>query len=36
VVCVGFIAIIDCLFPLLNPRKQTLHDRLAGTIVVRA
>ena len=25
----------DCLFPLLDARKQTLHDKIAGTLVVR-
>jgi len=34
-VLVGITA-IDCLYPLLNPRKQSLHDRFAGTIVVMA
>lgn len=33
---VGCLAVADCLWPLWNPRRQTLHDRLAGTIVVRA
>jgi len=34
----GLAAVVGvlCLFPLWSPRKQTLHDRLAGTIVVRA
>jgi uncharacterized RDD family membrane protein YckC len=26
----------DNLYPLVNPRKQTIHDRIAGTIVVLA
>jgi uncharacterized RDD family membrane protein YckC len=30
------ITLIDSLYPLVNPRKQTLHDRFAGTIVVMA
>jgi uncharacterized RDD family membrane protein YckC len=30
------ITLIDCLYPLVNPRKQSLHDRFAGTIVVMA
>jgi uncharacterized RDD family membrane protein YckC len=30
------IALADCLYPLFNPRKQTIHDRVARTIVVRA
>ena len=29
-------ALADCLYPLFNERKQTLHDRIARTIVVRA
>jgi len=29
------IALIDCLFPLFDARKQTLHDKFAGTLVVR-
>jgi uncharacterized RDD family membrane protein YckC len=29
------VALVDVLFPLFNPRKQTLHDLYAGTIVVR-
>jgi uncharacterized RDD family membrane protein YckC len=28
--------LIDGLYPLVNPRKQSLHDRFAGTIVVMA
>lgn len=28
------IAVVDVLFPLANPLKQTLHDRVAGTLVV--
>lgn len=30
------ISFIDCLYPLFNERKQTLHDQFAGTIVVRS
>ncbi len=30
------VALVDVLFPLANPMKQTIHDRLAGTIVVTA
>lgn len=33
---VTVVALIDVLFPLANPAKQTIHDRLAGTIVVTA
>lgn len=32
---VGLIGLVDCLFPLFNVRKQTLHDKFAGTIVLR-
>lgn len=32
---VGVIGLVDCLYPLFNARKQTLHDRFAGTIVLR-
>lgn len=32
---VGIIGLVDCLYPLLNKRKQTLHDKFAGTIVLR-
>lgn len=32
---VGIIGLVDCLYPLFNARKQTLHDRFAGTIVLR-
>ncbi len=32
---VMMIAVVDVLFPLANPLKQTLHDRVAGTLVVR-
>jgi len=28
------IYLTDNLYPLFNPRKQTIHDRIAGTIVV--
>lgn len=31
---VSMLGLIDCLFPLFNERKQTLHDRFARTIVV--
>lgn len=33
---VSLLALADCLYPLFNPRKQTIHDRIARTIVVRA
>ncbi len=33
---VSLIGVVDCLYPLFNARKQTIHDRLARTIVVRA
>jgi uncharacterized RDD family membrane protein YckC len=32
---VGAIGLIDCLYPLFNTRKQTLHDVFAGTIVLK-
>ncbi len=32
---VGAIGLVDCLYPLFNARKQTLHDKFAGTIVLR-
>jgi uncharacterized RDD family membrane protein YckC len=32
---VGLLGLIDCLFPLFNAQKQTLHDLFAGTVVVR-
>ncbi len=35
-VAVSLIGVADCLYPLFNSRKQTIHDRLARTIVVRA
>ena len=35
-VVVGLFGVVDCLFPLWNSRHQTLHDRWARTIVVRA
>lgn len=31
----ALVALADYLYPLISPRKQTLHDRLAGTLVVR-
>ena len=31
---VVMIFVVDVLFPLANPLKQTLHDRVAGTLVV--
>jgi len=34
-VSISLLALVDILYPLMNVRKQTLHDRLAGTIVVR-
>jgi uncharacterized RDD family membrane protein YckC len=33
---VGIIALVDNLYPLVDPRNQTLHDKIAGTIVVMA
>ncbi len=33
---VSLVALIDNLFPLFDPRNQTLHDKFAGTIVVVA
>jgi uncharacterized RDD family membrane protein YckC len=33
---VAFIALVDNLYPLYDPRNQTLHDKFAGTIVVMA
>lgn len=35
-VSVSLLALADCLYPLFNARKQTIHDRIARTIVVRA
>ena len=32
----SLIYLVDCLWPLLDKRKQTLHDKFAGTIVVLA
>ena len=32
---VGILGLVDCLYPLFNTRKQTLHDKFAGTIVLR-
>jgi uncharacterized RDD family membrane protein YckC len=31
----GLVRLIDCLWMLWDRRKQTLHDKIAGTIVVR-
>ena len=36
VVIVGVIGLADILYPLFNARKQTIHDRIAGTIVILA
>ena len=33
-IVVSLIGAVDCLYPLFNARKQTLHDLFAGTIVV--
>ena len=33
-VTVGVIGLVDCLFPLVSARKQTLHDLFASTIVL--
>ena len=33
-VVVGVIGLVDCLYPLFNARKQTLHDIFAQTIVL--
>ncbi|MFI5036368.1 MAG: RDD family protein [Acidimicrobiales bacterium] len=32
---VSLLALVDVLFPLMNPKRQTWHDLLAGTVVVR-
>ena len=32
---VSVLGLVDVLYPLMNARKQTWHDRFAGTIVVR-
>ncbi|HQT99665.1 MAG TPA: RDD family protein [Acidimicrobiales bacterium] len=32
---VTVLGLIDSLWPLFDPRKQTLHDKFAGTLVVR-
>jgi uncharacterized RDD family membrane protein YckC len=31
----AMLMLLDCLFPLFDARKQTLHDKIAGTLVVR-
>jgi uncharacterized RDD family membrane protein YckC len=28
-------AVLDCLWPLWDPRRQALHDKIAGSVVVR-
>jgi uncharacterized RDD family membrane protein YckC len=33
---ISLLGLADCLYPLFNERKQTIHDRIARTIVVRA
>jgi len=33
-IAVSLVGAVDCLYPLFNERKQTVHDRFAGTIVV--
>jgi uncharacterized RDD family membrane protein YckC len=32
---VGLIGLLDDLFPLFSPTKQTLHDKFAGSVVVK-
>ena len=32
---VGLLGLVDCLYPLFNARKQTLHDLFAGTVVLK-
>jgi uncharacterized RDD family membrane protein YckC len=32
---ISLLALIDILYPLMNDRKQTWHDRFAGTVVVK-
>ncbi len=32
---ISLLGLADCLYPLFNVRKQTIHDRIARTIVVR-
>jgi uncharacterized RDD family membrane protein YckC len=36
VVAVSFIGLADCLLPLFDVRRQTVHDKFAGTVVVLA
>lgn len=35
-VTVGLLGLVDCLYPLFNARKQTLHDVFAHTIVLKS
>jgi len=35
-VTVSLVGLADCFYPLFNTRRQTIHDRLAHTIVVNA
>jgi uncharacterized RDD family membrane protein YckC len=32
---ISLLGLVDILYPLMNDRKQTVHDRFAGTVVVR-
>lgn len=35
--CVGLVfVLVDGLFPLWDPKRQTLHDKVAGTVVIDA
>ncbi|MEJ7583487.1 MAG: RDD family protein [Acidimicrobiales bacterium] len=34
--CCGLLVVIDSLFPLWDPKKQTLRDKIAKSVVVKA
>jgi uncharacterized RDD family membrane protein YckC len=34
-IILGLIWLLDMLFPLWDSKKQTLHDKIVGTVVIR-
>ena len=34
--CGGLLVLIDALFPLWDPKKQTLRDKIAKSVVIKA
>ena len=33
--CCGIVVVVDALFPLWDPKKQTLRDKIAHSVVIK-